>query len=74
MSGIFPLANWNGEEIPLNRVVVSVMDRAFLFGDGVYEVGRVYNGRPWLIDDHFCRLARSLAGIGISCDLDRLEN
>jgi D-alanine transaminase len=36
------LANWNGTQMPLSEVKVSVLDRAFLFGDAVYEVVRVY--------------------------------
>lgn len=68
-----PLANWNGEEMPLDQVRVSVLDRAFLFGDAVYEALRVYRGRAWLCAEHMRRLARSLAEIRIACDLDRLR-
>jgi D-alanine transaminase len=42
------------------------MDRGFLFGDAVYEVLRVYRGKPFLADEHFARLARSLAAIRIT--------
>ncbi len=60
------LANWNGKEMPLDEVRVSVTDRAFVFGDAVYEVIRVYNGKPWLLDEHLERLASGLAGLSIS--------
>lgn len=67
-----PLANWNGEEMPLAEVRVSVMDRAFLFGDAIYEVIRVYRGRPFQFDDHLQRLEKNLQKIRISSDSQRL--
>src|SRR5215470_14690280 len=69
-----PLANINGEQMPLSEAKVSALDRGFLFGDAVYEVLRVYQGRPWLLEDHFRRLARSLEAIRIhGIDHDRLR-
>lgn len=68
-----PWANWNGEQMPLVDVRVSVLDRAFLFGDAIYEVLRIYRGRPFLEPRHFARLQRSLDKIAISCDVDRLN-
>lgn len=47
-----PLASWNGEIMPLTEVRVPVLDRAFLFGDAIYEALRVYEGRPFLVDEH----------------------
>ncbi len=38
------LADWNGEVMPLEDVRVSVLDRAFLFGDGIYEALRFTAG------------------------------
>lgn len=67
-----PLANWNGEELPLDQVRVPVLDRSFLFGDGVYEVLRVYQSRPFLLEEHLQRLRRSLAELRIATDVDRL--
>jgi D-alanine transaminase len=67
------LANWNGELLPLEDVKVSVLDRAFLFGDAVYEAMRIYTGKPWLSDEHFERLSRSLREIRIEADVDRLR-
>jgi D-alanine transaminase len=70
-----PLANIDGQILPLADVKVSVLDRGFLFGDAIYEVLRVYQGRPWLEDDHFARLARSLAEVRIvGADLARLRH
>jgi D-alanine transaminase len=69
-----PLANVDGKLLPLAEVKVSVLDRGFLFGDAVYEVLRVYGGRPWLEDEHFERLARSLEAVRIrGVDLGRLR-
>lgn len=68
------LANVNGEMMPLEEVKVSALDRGFLFGDAVYEVLRIYQGKPWLLDEHWRRLGRSLEAIRIGgVDLDRLR-
>lgn len=55
----------NGAYMPIAEGRVSVEDRGFQFGDGVYEVIRVYNGRPFRIGRHLARLERSLAGLEI---------
>jgi D-alanine transaminase len=55
------LACLNGELMPVDRATVPVWDRGFLFGDSVYEVFRLYEGRCWLEDEHTARLRRSLA-------------
>jgi D-alanine transaminase len=69
-----PLANLDGQTLPLAEVKVSALDRGFLFGDAVYEVLRVYQGRMWLEDEHFARLARSLEAIRIrGVDVERLR-
>src|SRR5947209_2603253 len=68
------LANLNGEPMPLTEVRIPALDRGFLFGDAVYEVLRVYQGRPWLLEEHFSRLGRSLGAIRIrGVDLGRLR-
>lgn len=68
-----PLANWNGVEMPLSEVRVSVLDRGFLFGDAIYEVIRVYNGKPFLYDDHIARLGRNLQKMELPSDPDRIS-
>ena len=50
----------NGEFTPLCDAKVSVMDRGFIFGDGIYEVVPVYRGRPFRFAQHMARLERSL--------------
>lgn len=53
----------DGEWLPLDEARVSVLDRGFLFGDGVYELIPVYQRKPFRLDEHLGRLAASLAGI-----------
>ena len=63
----------NGELLPLEQARVSVMDRGFLFGDGVYEVIPAYGGRPFRLAQHLDRLDRSLAGIRMQNPLSHAE-
>lgn len=53
----------NGDYLPLAEAKISVMDRGFLFGDGVYEVIPVYAGRIFRIQEHLKRLNHSLTDI-----------
>lgn len=53
----------NGNYLPMEQATVSVMDRGFLFGDGIYEVIPVYHGKIFHLDAHFRRLQNSLAAI-----------
>ncbi|CAG2150003.1 D-alanine aminotransferase [Cupriavidus yeoncheonensis] len=55
----------NGELTPLSEARIPVLDRGFIFGDGIYEVIPIYNGKPFRGAQHLARLARSLAAIGI---------
>jgi D-alanine transaminase len=57
----------NGNFMPLEEARVPVMDRGFLFGDGVYEVIPVYRGRTFRLTQHMERLDNSLCSI-------RMEN
>jgi D-alanine transaminase len=69
-----PLANLDGQMLPLAEAKISVLDRGFLFGDAIYEVLRVYQGRPWLEQEHFERLVQSLEAIRIAgIDVRRLR-
>lgn len=56
----------NGEFTTLPHAKVSVMDRGFIFGDGVYEVVPAYGGRPFRFDEHMARLDRSLGELRIA--------
>jgi D-alanine transaminase len=55
----------NGEYLPLEEARVSVLDRGFLFGDGVYEVIPVFGGHPFRLAQHLERLENSLQSIHI---------
>jgi D-alanine transaminase len=69
MSGPLPICYLDGDYLPLADAQVSPLDRAFLFGDAVYEVIPVYAARPFRLRQHLDRLARSLAGIRMSVPL-----
>jgi D-alanine transaminase len=56
----------NGEFTLLPDAKISVMDRGFIFGDGVYEVVPVYAGQPFRFEQHMARLSRSLAELRIA--------
>jgi len=56
----------NGEFLPLSQARIPVLDRGFIFGDGVYEVIPVYARRPFRIDEHLRRLQYSLDGIRLA--------
>jgi len=58
----------NGHYLPLAEAKISVLDRGFLFGDGVYEVIPAYNGRLFRLEDHVRRLNDSLAAIRLPID------
>lgn len=53
----------NGSFVPVEEAKISVTDRGFLFGDGVYEVIPVYGGHLFRLEHHLQRLQRSLQGI-----------
>ena len=59
------LCHLNGQTLPLCDAKVSVLDRGFIFGDGVYEVIPVYGRRLFRFDAHMARLARSLGKLRI---------
>src|SRR6185436_5333153 len=50
----------NGKLLPADQAHVSVLDRGFIFGDGVYELVPVYSRVPFRLDEHLARLERSL--------------
>lgn len=56
----------NGEFMPIEEARIPVLDRGFIFGDGIYEVVPVYGGKPFRWPQHLVRLERSLAKTGIA--------
>jgi D-alanine transaminase len=72
IDSIPPLPCWlNGEFSNVRDAKVSVLDRGFIFGDGVYEVVPVYRGKPFRFDQHMARLDRSLAELRIANPMGR---
>jgi len=56
----------NGEFMPLEEARIPVLDRGFIFGDGVYEVIPVYSRHPFRLAEHLRRLQHSLDGIRLA--------
>ena len=61
----------NGEFTDLPNARISVMDRGFIFGDGIYEVVPVYGGHPFRFEQHMARLERSRAELRITNPMSR---
>jgi branched-chain amino acid aminotransferase len=64
------MVNVNGQIVDQSRAVVSVFDHGFLFGEGVYETLRTYNGQPFLLDRHLRRLRNSAEMLALEVPLD----
>jgi len=58
-----PIVYLDGMFLPINQARISVLDRGFLFGDGVYEAVPVYGGHLFRLIEHLNRLDSSLSGI-----------
>ena len=56
----------NGQFLPLEEAKISVLDRGFIYGDGVYELIPVYDREPYRLAGHLARLQRSLDGIRLA--------
>jgi D-alanine transaminase len=63
----------NGKFMPIDEARVPVLDRGFIFGDGVYELVPVYSRAPFRLDEHLARLERSLAAVRIRNPYSRAE-
>lgn len=63
----------NGDYVRLADAKISVLDRGFIFGDGIYDVVPAYGGKAFRIDEHLGRLERSLKLISLDVKLSRLE-
>ncbi|MBS0358095.1 MAG: aminotransferase class IV [Proteobacteria bacterium] len=67
------IAYLNGQYLPLTEAKISPLDRGFLFGDGVYEVIPVYNGKIFHAEKHLHRLSHSLKSIGLTIDVSETQ-
>jgi len=68
-----PVVYINGEYLPQSQATVSVLDRGFLFGDGVYEVIPVFAGKPLRLTEHLDRLHRSMHRVSLKNPLTLQE-
>lgn len=66
-----PVVYLNGQFLPLSQAQVSVLDRGFVFGDGIYEVVPIYHHKPFRMQEHLDRLDRSLGKIEIAAPMGR---
>jgi D-alanine transaminase len=74
MNALPPLPCYlNGDYTLLPDAKISVMDRGFIFGDGVYEVIPAYDGALFRFDDHMARLDRSLAELRMANPLTHAQ-
>jgi branched-chain amino acid aminotransferase len=67
------LASVNGTIGPADEMTIPVTDEGLLRGDGVFEVFRLYAGRPFAWDEHVERLVRSAANVRLEFDLDAAQ-
>ena len=63
----------NGKLLPVEQATVSVLDRGFIFGDGVYELVPVYSRVPFRLEEHLVRLERSLGEVKIRNPYSRAQ-
>lgn len=70
------IAFYNDSFVDINAKVVPIQERAHQFGDGIYEVIRVYNGRFFYMDEHLQRLQKSADAIELQLPytLNEIEN
>src|SRR5215210_4122352 len=67
------LAILDGTVMPADEVRIPATDEGLLRGDGVFEVVRLYDGRPFALDDHLARMERSAANLRLPLDTDAVR-
>lgn len=67
------LASLDGEIMPAAQATIPATDEGLLRGDGVFEVIRVYDGRPFALEDHLARLERSARSVRLALDLEAVR-
>ena len=67
------LAILDGDVMDVAQATIPVTDEGLLRGDGVFEVFRLYDGRPFALDDHLARMERSAANMRLPLDLDAVR-
>jgi branched-chain amino acid aminotransferase len=72
-TGAASLASVDGSVMPVAEATIPATDEGLLRGDGVFEVIRVYDGRPFALEEHFRRLERSAANLRLPIDLEAVR-
>src|SRR5437016_4920529 len=67
------LASLDGAIMPAAEATIPATDDGLLRGDGAFEVIRVYDGRPYALDDHLDRLERSAAALRLPVDIEAVR-
>src|SRR5436190_1884421 len=67
------LASVDGRILPCEEAVIPVTDEGLVRGDGVFEVVRLYGGRPFALAEHLERLGRSAHNCRLDLDVDRVR-
>jgi branched-chain amino acid aminotransferase len=67
------LACIDGRLVAVSEAVIPVTDKGLIRGDGAFEVITLYGGRPYALDAHLARLARSAAGLRLEVDVDAIR-
>src|SRR5713226_3607965 len=67
------IVNVNGHVFDQEHAVISIFDHGFLYGEGVYETLRTYNGQPFLFERHMRRLRRSADMLALAVPLTNAE-
>jgi branched-chain amino acid aminotransferase len=73
-AGANSLASLDGEIMPAAEATIPVTDEGLIRGDGVFEVIRVYDGKPYALDAHLARLERSSNNIRLDHDLEAVRS
>ena len=63
----------DGTVMPAGEVQIPATDEGLLRGDGVFEVVRLYDGRPFALDDHLARMERSARNLRLAFDVDAVR-
>ena len=72
-SGAASLASLDGEIMPAGEASIPATDDGLLRGDGVFEVIRVYDGRPFALEEHLRRLERSADNLRLPLDVEAVR-
>jgi branched-chain amino acid aminotransferase len=68
------LASVDGEIMPVLEATIPATDEGLIRGDGVFEVIRIYDGRPFALEEHLTRLQRSAQNLRLGLDLESVRS